>query len=80
MSVRVRFAPSPTGNLHVGTARTVLFNWLFARRHGGTLVVRVDDTDDERRNVVETAYECLMRSVAILKPRIPMCEIGNVIE
>jgi len=48
VSVRVRFAPSPTGNLHVGTARTVLYNWLFARRHHGTLVVRVDDTDAER--------------------------------
>jgi glutamyl-tRNA synthetase len=48
VSVRVRFAPSPTGSLHVGTARTVLYNWLFARRHDGTLVVRVDDTDAER--------------------------------
>jgi glutamyl-tRNA synthetase/nondiscriminating glutamyl-tRNA synthetase len=45
---RVRFAPSPTGNLHVGNARTALFNWLFARRHGGTFVVRIEDTDIER--------------------------------
>jgi glutamyl-tRNA synthetase len=43
--VRVRFAPSPTGYLHVGGARTALFNWLFARRHGGTFVLRIEDTD-----------------------------------
>ena len=48
MSVRVRFAPSPTGFLHVGGARTALFNWLFARRHGGTFVLRIEDTDAER--------------------------------
>lgn len=46
--VRVRFAPSPTGNLHVGGARTALFNWLFARNQGGTFVLRIDDTDTER--------------------------------
>jgi glutamyl-tRNA synthetase len=45
---RVRFAPSPTGYLHVGGARTALFNWLFARRHGGTFVLRIEDTDIER--------------------------------
>jgi len=47
-SVRVRFAPSPTGFLHVGGARTAIFNWLYARRHGGTFVLRVEDTDRER--------------------------------
>src|SRR5450755_2034276 len=47
-ALRVRFAPSPTGYLHVGGARTALFNWLFARHHGGTLVLRVEDTDLER--------------------------------
>jgi len=46
--VRVRFAPSPTGYLHVGGARTALFNWLFARRQGGTFVLRIEDTDTER--------------------------------
>jgi glutamyl-tRNA synthetase len=46
--VRVRFAPSPTGFLHVGGARTALFNWLYARRHGGTFVLRIEDTDTER--------------------------------
>src|SRR3984893_2568303 len=45
---RVRFAPSPTGYLHVGGARTALFNWLFARRHGGIFVLRLEDTDVER--------------------------------
>jgi glutamyl-tRNA synthetase len=45
---RVRFAPSPTGYLHVGGARTALFNWLFARRHGGVFVLRIEDTDAER--------------------------------
>ena len=48
MSVRVRFAPSPTGYLHVGGARTALFNWLFARKHGGTFILRVEDTDEAR--------------------------------
>ncbi len=46
--VRVRFAPSPTGYLHVGGARTALFNWLFARHHKGTLILRIEDTDLER--------------------------------
>ncbi len=48
MSVRVRFAPSPTGHLHVGGARTALFNWLFARKMGGTFILRIEDTDRER--------------------------------
>ena len=48
MSVRVRFAPSPTGYLHIGGARTALFNWLYARHTGGTFVLRVEDTDDAR--------------------------------
>lgn len=46
--IRVRFAPSPTGYLHVGGARTALFNWLFARRHGGTFILRIEDTDLQR--------------------------------
>ena len=48
MAPRVRFAPSPTGYLHVGGARTALFNWLYARRHGGTFVLRIEDTDVQR--------------------------------
>jgi glutamyl/glutaminyl-tRNA synthetase len=46
--VRLRFAPSPTGQLHVGNARTALFNWLLARGQGGTLILRIEDTDFER--------------------------------
>ena len=46
--LRVRFAPSPTGYLHVGGARTAIFNWLFARHHGGSLILRIEDTDVER--------------------------------
>jgi glutamyl-tRNA synthetase len=52
MTVRTRFAPSPTGYLHIGGVRTALFNWLFARRHGGQFLLRVDDTD-AKRNVAE---------------------------
>ena len=48
MTVRTRFAPSPTGYLHIGGVRTALFNWLFARRHGGQFLLRVDDTDAQR--------------------------------
>jgi glutamyl-tRNA synthetase len=48
MSVRVRIAPSPTGNLHIGTARTAVFNWLFARHQGGKFILRIEDTDLER--------------------------------
>ena len=48
MTVRTRFAPSPTGYLHIGGVRTALFNWLFARAHGGQFLLRVDDTDQER--------------------------------
>ena len=48
MAVRVRIAPSPTGNLHIGTARTAVFNWLFARHHHGTFVLRIEDTDEAR--------------------------------
>ena len=48
MTTRLRIAPSPTGSMHVGTGRTALFNWLYARHTGGTFIVRIDDTDDER--------------------------------
>lgn len=47
-SFRVRFAPSPTGELHIGNVRTAIFNWLFARRHEGTFILRIEDTDAER--------------------------------
>lgn len=48
MTVRTRFAPSPTGYLHIGGVRTALFNWLFARHHGGQFILRIDDTDQQR--------------------------------
>ena len=48
MSIRTRFAPSPTGMLHIGGVRTALFSWLYARRHGGTFILRIEDTDRER--------------------------------
>jgi glutamyl-tRNA synthetase len=48
MSIRTRFAPSPTGMLHIGGVRTALFSWLYAKRHGGTFVLRIEDTDRER--------------------------------
>ena len=50
---RVRFAPSPTGYLHIGGARTALFNWLFARHHGGTYLLRIEDTDRARSTDAE---------------------------
>lgn len=57
-NVRVRFAPSPTGSTHIGTVRTALFNWLFARKTGGTFVLRIEDTDAER-NTQEALNELL---------------------
>src|SRR3954468_7456032 len=53
--MRVRFAPSPTGQLHVGNARTALFNWLLARRAGGTFLLRIEDTDVERSTAASEA-------------------------
>lgn len=53
-AIRVRFAPSPTGYLHVGGARTALFNWLYARRHGGAFLLRIEDTDRERSSEEHT--------------------------
>src|SRR5579872_1052392 len=58
---RVRFAPSPTGFLHVGSARTFIFNWLYARHNRGTMVLRLDDTDVERNTEasVQSIFEGL---------------------
>jgi glutamyl-tRNA synthetase len=58
MTVRTRFAPSPTGYLHIGGVRTALFNWLFARKHGGQFLLRIDDTDADR-NVAEALQPIL---------------------
>ncbi len=59
--VRVRFAPSPTGGLHLGGVRTVLYNYLFARKHGGTFVLRIEDTDQSRyvEGAEQYIYDCL---------------------
>ncbi len=61
MTVRVRFAPSPTGFMHLGNARTALFNWLFARHHGGEFILRIEDTDRERHTeaAVQVIYDSL---------------------
>src|SRR5579871_4131442 len=56
--IRTRFAPSPTGYLHIGGVRTALFNWLFARKHGGQFILRIDDTD-QQRNVAEALQPIL---------------------
>jgi nondiscriminating glutamyl-tRNA synthetase len=56
--VRVRYAPSPTGHLHIGNARTALFNYLFARKHQGSFIVRIEDTDIARN--VDTGIESQM--------------------
>ena len=61
MTVRVRFAPSPTGFMHLGNARTALFNWLFARHHGGTFLLRIEDTDRERST--EAAVQVIFDSL-----------------
>lgn len=58
---RVRFAPSPTGYLHIGGARTALFNWLYARRTGGTFILRIEDTDQERSS--EDSYRAILDSM-----------------
>ena len=58
---RVRFAPSPTGLLHIGGARTALYNWAFARRHGGTFVLRIEDTDPTRSTQENT--DAILRSM-----------------
>src|SRR3990167_10231650 len=61
MSVIVRFAPSPTGYLHIGSARTALFNWLYARHHGGKMLLRIEDTDRARSTLeaVDAIYKGL---------------------
>lgn len=65
MTVRTRFAPSPTGYLHIGGARTALFNYLFARRYGGKFILRIEDTDRERST--PEAIEAILQSLRWLK-------------
>lgn len=61
MSIRVRFAPSPTGNLHIGSARTALFNWFFARKNSGKFILRIEDTDKLRSNKTITTINCILK-------------------
>ena len=60
MSVRTRFAPSPTGSLHIGGVRTALFSWLYARRYGGEYILRIEDTDRERST--EAAVDVILEA------------------
>src|SRR5260370_29467355 len=64
MTVVTRFAPSPTGFLHIGSARTALFNWLFARHHGGKYLLRIEDTD--RARSTEPAIEAILDGLSWL--------------
>jgi len=63
--VRVRFAPSPTGPLHIGGVRTALYNYLFAKKNGGTFILRVEDTDQNR--YVEGAEALYRRSIRMVR-------------
>ncbi len=62
--VRVRYAPSPTGEIHIGNARTALFNYLFARHHKGTFILRLDDTD--RKRSTDEAIESMVEDITWL--------------
>ncbi|MEM7282820.1 MAG: glutamate--tRNA ligase family protein, partial [Pseudomonadota bacterium] len=64
MTVRTRFAPSPTGHLHIGGARTALFCWAFARKHKGTFILRIEDTDRERST--DESVQAILDSMAWL--------------
>ena len=64
MTIVTRFPPSPTGDLHIGSARTALYNWLYARRHGGRMVLRMEDTDRERST--QAAVEVILEGMAWL--------------
>lgn len=64
MVVRTRFAPSPTGDLHIGSARTALFSWLYARHHGGQFILRIEDTDQERST--QASVDGILESMAWL--------------
>ena len=61
MTVRCRFAPAPSGSIHVGNARSALFSWLYARHHGGVFVLRVEDTDASR--VTEEAVQGVLEDL-----------------
>ena len=64
--VVTRIAPSPTGSMHIGTARTALFNWLYARHTGGTFLLRIEDTDRERST--EAAVQVIFDGLSLARP------------
>src|SRR5690606_6686187 len=64
MPIRTRFAPSPTGFLHIGSVRTALYAWLFARHHGGEFVLRIEDTDSVRST--QEAVDAILQGLAWL--------------
>ena len=68
MTVVTRFAPSPTGFLHIGGGRTALFNWLYARRHGGKMLLRIEDTDRERST--KAAIDAIIDGLDLARPRL----------
>ena len=68
MSVRTRFAPSPTGALHIGGVRTALFSWLYARHHGGQYILRIEDTDQERSSDEFTPRHIIKEFTGISDP------------
>lgn len=78
-TIRVRFAPSPTGFLHVGGARTAIFNWLFARKHGGDFLIRIEDTDIERSDpaMVENILES-MKWLGLSPDQEPVYQSENI--
>ena len=63
--IRTRFAPSPTGYLHIGGARTALFSWAYARKHGGKFILRIEDTDRERST--EASTQAILDAMAWLQ-------------
>jgi len=84
--IRVRFAPSPTGHLHVGGARTALYNWLYARKNGGRFLLRIEDTDLERNRAemidgIKENMEWLgleWDGEVLAKERIPVNQAGSI--
>ena len=68
MTIKTRFAPSPTGYLHVGGVRTALFSWLLARKHGGKFVLRIEDTDQARYTEGAVEQICKLLKEPGLKP------------
>ena len=78
MTIRVRFAPSPTGFMHVGGLRTALFNWLFAKKMNGVFILRIEDTDQKRFTPggVRAIMEALAATACVSMVTSPRVELG----